>query len=148
MKKLSDINRCNLEAFPFKTKKEYSGLAGNWIYSLDYFPIDDIKYEIWEFGWKQKALKESYNVDYYNYKIYEYKEYLIYDYNSCFIIFNIMVVSQNNKINRCELLLHSTDDGDFYIDFDYKHIDKVKHYFKKNYKILTLDLITEFIKNL
>jgi hypothetical protein len=148
MRKLSDINTCDLNGYPTNTKKNYSGLHGNWIYDIEVYPIKKSIYHYWEFGWKQKPLKESYDVDYYNYKLNKHKQYLIWDYNSCFIIFKIIVFEKNNNIEYCKLFLDSTDDGEFYIDFDYKFLKIIKDYFKKEYKTLTLNKIEEFIRNL
>jgi len=78
----------------------------------------------------------------------DYKQYLIWDYNSCFVIFKITILIKDEIIERCNLSLCSTDDGEFIIDFDYKHIDKVKSFFKNNYKQLTLEKIETYINNL
>ena len=149
MKRLSDINTCNLQGYCNCIKKDYSGLVGNWIYNIEFYnPYTNYKIESWEFGWKQKALKESFKIDYNNYKKSLYKQYLIDDYNTCFITFRLVVYTLNTNITRTQLYLHSTDDSSFYMDFDYIHIDKVKKYFKNNYKTLTLDKIEQFINKL
>lgn len=148
MKRLSDINRCSLTGFPPNTKKEYSGLIGRWLYKKEIYPVKKKSIYIieeWEFGWKQMLLKSSYNE--YSNKL-NNRNYRIWDYNSCFIVFKIIVVTKDSVVTDCKLVLDSTDDGEFIIDFEYSvlNICKIKRFFENNYKYITLDDIREFMK--
>ena len=148
---VSDFNVCSLQSYPENSKKLYSGLMGHWRqikYKIN--TIHDWEEKVFEFAFKQKSKKYSLTNWIFSknkqvlHSINYEKEFNFWDYNSCFIVFNIYVFTHKGE-TRIMFSLNSTDDGDFHFDILNSEIENIKKFVKQNYKTLNFESLENYL---
>ncbi len=155
MRLLSEINACSLTTYSGGTKKQYSGLCGNFIPLKNPYPSLD--YKEWEFGFKQRKEKLDIQKHYQNPGY--HRDYPILDYNSAFAVFHLMYYPSNfwnilckkkkyiDKPAFCRFILYSTDDGWWEVSFKPEYLQKFKSFMIHNHIDISLEKIEEYVLN-
>lgn len=141
-KNILDFNTCNLHGFPPNTKKKYSGLLNHWRNVGKEFN----GYDTLEFAFKQRVLLKDNEWDLSKFDkkqklLDKYVLFNLFDYDSQFIVFSIT--------SELAFRLRSTDDGEFYCEFETEEQKKlVMKFVENNFKTMTFESLGEYIKSI
>lgn len=151
---------CDLEKYI--DKKKHSGLMGTWLRDKSFLPNT-----VYNFYYKQRMLPTE-NIKSTRKQLAEkiqeatwrnnlnlidrqnFKEFLIWDYGCQFIHFRIYDYRNYTPAvysgDYCRLVLISTDDKDWEIEFHSDLLHKVMKFIQNNFKYLTLGMIKDEFK--